>query len=220
MNSLMPRPSLKVPNVFTEIISIHVTRQSLSFICAPGTVLSLPCQCQSLVVASMRNEHFPSTPDTRPIDCAPYCANVDANAVIDKCVQECLNGVPLRTSQPVGQPVCSCRKEERTPSFLCYVSPYPQPSYCPPELAPSEPRFLSGCCWRSQVHLYSPCPQRVLANARRRRAYRPEAFLIKTGTYSFKRMPFGVCSAARLFQQMMSVTFDHLGPESDILTYG
>ena len=56
-----------------------------------------------------------------------------------------------------------------------WLSLYPQPSYCPQELAPPEPIFLSGCSRRPQIYLYSRYPQHVLATTHRRRAHRPDS---------------------------------------------
>ena len=132
MNSLKPNLSLKVPcPKHLLILSLQLTRKLMSQICAHGTVLSLPCPCQSLVVAvfalsmselgrcTNAEATFPLPTDTRPIDRTPYRANPRAKAVIDKCVHDMLEwDIIEERPSPWGSPY-SCRKEERKPSFLC-----------------------------------------------------------------------------------------------------
>lgn len=45
------------------------------------------------------------------------------------------------------------------------------------------------------------------------------AFVTLHGEYCCKRMPFGVCNAPWLFQQIMSVAPGHLGPDSGVFSY-
>ena len=61
---------------------------------------------------------FPSPPDTRPIDRAPYRANSRAKAVIDKCVHDMLEWEIIeQRPSPWGSPCTLVAKKNECPRF-------------------------------------------------------------------------------------------------------
>ena len=118
---------------------------------------------------------FPLPPDTRPIDRAPYRANPRAKAVIDKCVHDTLEwDIIEERPSPWGSPCTLVAKKNGSPRFCVDYrhtlnrhivrKSWPLPN-------------LDSCldAVGGQVHLYSRCPQRVLAITRRRGAHRPDS---------------------------------------------
>lgn len=163
---------------------------------------------------------FPVPPGTRPVDRPPYRPNPRASAVIDKCVQDMLDwDIIEERPSPWGSPCTIVAKSNGSPRFCVDYrhtlnrhivrKSWPMPNLESCLDAVGEALYITVCDVLSAFWQIPVATEHIDRTA----------FVTPHGKYCFKRMPFGVCNAPWLFQQIMSMALGHLGPDSGVLAY-
>lgn len=154
---------------------------------------------------------FPLPADTKPVNRRPYRANPRAEAVINKCVPDMLDDdIIEEASSPWGSPVTIVERKDGKPRFcadyrstlnkLLIRNTWPMANMEANLDSVGSAKFISvadvqSAYWQIPVHLDHV--QRT-------------AFVINSGKYAYRRMPFGVCYAPWIFTEMAHKILGHI----------